>query len=61
MLKRLSLILSFCITSAIAGDAVDGPIPGPVPAHVLHVVDGDTVRVRAHIWLGQRWKPTSAS
>lgn len=26
---------------------------GPVPAEVLEVIDGDTVRVRAHIWLGQ--------
>jgi endonuclease YncB( thermonuclease family) len=33
--------------------AVDAPLPGPVPARVLRVIDGDTVRVRAHIWLGQ--------
>jgi len=29
------------------------PLPGPVPADVLHVVDGDTIGVRAHIWPGQ--------
>jgi micrococcal nuclease len=31
----------------------DTPIPGPVPARLVRVIDGDTVRVRAHIWLGQ--------
>ena len=28
-------------------------LPGPIPAHVTQIVDGDTVWVRAHIWLGQ--------
>ena len=28
-------------------------IPGPVPARVVTVVDGDTLVVRARIWLGQ--------
>ncbi len=28
-------------------------IPGPVPALVVDVIDGDTVLVRARIWLGQ--------
>ncbi len=32
-----------------AGDVV----PGPVPARVLAVIDGDTIRVRARIWIGQ--------
>jgi endonuclease YncB( thermonuclease family) len=27
------------------------PLPGPVPAEIVRVVDGDTVRVRATIWL----------
>lgn len=26
-------------------------LPGPVPAEIIRVVDGDTVRVRATIWL----------
>ena len=30
-----------------------GVIPGPVPARVLRVIDGDTVVVRAAIWPGQ--------
>jgi endonuclease YncB( thermonuclease family) len=28
-------------------------LPGPVGARVLRVLDGDTIEVRAHIWLGQ--------
>lgn len=28
-------------------------LPGPIPADVIRVVDGDTLRVRARIWLGQ--------
>lgn len=28
-------------------------LPGPVPADVLEVIDGDTVAVKARIWLGQ--------
>ncbi|MEO1475263.1 MAG: thermonuclease family protein [Pseudomonadota bacterium] len=29
------------------------PLPGPIPAEVLRVIDGDTVRVRANIWVNQ--------
>ncbi len=44
---------------ALIGDA--GPalataaetLPGPVPAEVVRVIDGDTIQVRARIWLGQ--------
>ena len=28
-------------------------LAGPVPAEVIRVIDGDTLAVRAHIWLGQ--------
>ncbi|HSM19892.1 MAG TPA: thermonuclease family protein [Hyphomicrobiales bacterium] len=28
-------------------------LPGPLPAEVVRVVDGDTLLVRAHIWIGQ--------
>lgn len=34
---------------AMAGES----IPGPIPARVLSVIDGDTILVRARIWLGQ--------
>ena len=36
-------------SSVQAGDQ----LPGPVHAHVVRVVDGDTIDVDAHIWLGQ--------
>lgn len=29
------------------------PLPGPIPAEVIKIVDGDTVKVRAHIWVDQ--------
>ena len=28
-------------------------LPGPIPAEVVRVVDGDTVRVKARIWVDQ--------
>lgn len=38
----------------LAGPAVaDEVIPGPIPATVLRIIDGDTVRVRARVWLDQ--------
>jgi endonuclease YncB( thermonuclease family) len=39
--------------STQAAEPVDDPLPGPVQGRVLRVIDGDTVRVRARIWLGQ--------
>jgi micrococcal nuclease len=29
------------------------PLPGPIPAELVSVIDGDTVAVRARIWPGQ--------
>lgn len=38
----------------IAGPSTAAEVlPGPVVAEVVEVIDGDTLRVRAHIWLGQ--------
>ena len=37
-----------------AARAAEDPLPGPVAALVLRVVDGDTFEVSARIWLGQR-------
>jgi len=50
MIRTLTLIiaLGICLPS---GEAE--PLPGPIPAVVLRIVDGDTVRVRAHVWLDQ--------
>lgn len=49
------LVLSCLMAAAStqAAEPVDDPLPGPVQGRVLRVIDGDTVRVRARIWLGQ--------
>ena len=54
------LIGTLCVAAAFSlGVPVSLPIPpdelvaGPVPAAVLEVIDGDTIMVRARIWLGQ--------
>ena len=41
--------------AALGGSVVAAvePLPGPIPATVTEVVDGDTIGVRARIWLGQ--------
>ena len=36
-----------------AGASGSETLAGPVPARVLNVIDGDTVVVRARVWLGQ--------
>lgn len=41
--------LALWLTPAQARDI----LPGPIPAQVLRVIDGDTLEVRARIWLGQ--------
>ncbi len=33
--------------------ALADPLPGPIPAEMVSVIDGDTVAVRARIWPGQ--------
>lgn len=43
----------FACVVALTQPAVAQDIPGPVPAEILHIVDGDTVGVRAHTWPGQ--------
>lgn len=49
---RRSAALFLLLASAAPADAKE-ILPGPVPATVLEVIDGDTVKLRAHIWLGQ--------
>ena len=36
-----------------AGSPAREPLPGPVPAQVIQVIDGDTIAVKARIWLNQ--------
>ena len=56
---KLRLLLLAGGSVAIAGGGVLAtlgprePLPGPIPAAVLRVVDGDTLTVRARIWINQ--------
>lgn len=46
-------VAGFRLAAGISSDAVAGEtLPGPVAARVVRVIDGDTVRVRATVWLG---------
>ena len=49
------LIVAAALTVAASVDYLrrNDEIPGPVPALVLRVIDGDTIAVRARIWIGQ--------
>jgi len=50
MAARIALAGVIAITpGGPAGEA----LPGPIPARLVEAIDGDTIRVRAHIWLGQ--------
>ena len=43
------LMLAALSPAAHAGEV----LPGPIPAKIVSVYAGDTITVRAHIWLGQ--------
>jgi len=49
-MRRLLTLFACVLLSAPAMAAE--PLPGPVPAETLRVIDGDTVAVRARIWPG---------
>ncbi len=49
----LSAVAAVLVTAAGLAPALAEIIAGPIPARVEKVIDGDTLRVRAHIWLGQ--------
>ena len=51
VLKTLLILWIFvpCCTISAQADYMEGP----VEAKVLRVIDGDTVKVRARVWLGQ--------
>lgn len=47
---RLAVLLA--VAAAVERSEAD-PLPGPIPAELIRVVDGDTLEVRAEIWIGQ--------
>ncbi len=48
---RSSVVFLILLSGALKvhGDA----LPGPIPAEVIKIVDGDTIKVRATIWVDQ--------
>ncbi len=46
-------VLAWPLSEAGAQAGAQDRLAGPVPAQVLFVIDGDTIEVRAVIWLGQ--------
>lgn len=51
----LAVVMSGLIAPATAGMARES-LNGPITAEVVRVIDGDTIEVLAHIWLGQNLK-----
>ena len=53
--RPLGAAILACALTLGAGPAAgaEDVLAGPVPALVEGVIDGDTLKVRAHIWLGQ--------
>ena len=54
--RMFAPLLAFSVGLAVAllaGPLATETLPGPLPARVLEVIDGDSLDVRARIWLGQ--------
>ena len=52
-IQAVVLVLAAAAGSA-AAEGRRQAIPGPVPARVIEVIDGDTILVSARIWIGHR-------
>jgi endonuclease YncB( thermonuclease family) len=55
-MKRARLPLAASLLALLAAPSSPGAreeLAGPIPAEIVEVIDGDTVKLRAHIWLGQ--------
>lgn len=46
-------LILFSMIALAPGSALAETLPGPIPADIVRIVDGDTIRVRAHIWPDQ--------
>jgi len=53
VVAALALIGPKVIASAAFADDPPAALAGPIPAEVIEVIDGDTLLVRAGIWVGQ--------
>lgn len=47
------LLVVFLFVALTTPAAKPDRLPGPIPAEVVRVVDGDTIRVKAKIWVDQ--------
>jgi endonuclease YncB( thermonuclease family) len=45
-------VLTLFVLPAPGISAATEILPGPLPADLIRVIDGDTIEVRAHLWLG---------
>lgn len=45
--------LAYGLVMGVAGVGAGELLKGPIPARVIRVIDGDTLLIRARIWLGQ--------
>ncbi len=54
-LAALAVLVVGGIAGVAAPEALSAGdrLAGPLPAQVVEVIDGDTIEVRVHIWLGQ--------
>lgn len=50
--RTIAFALTWALLASAAQPAVGESLAGPVPAQVTQVIDGDTLQVRARIWLG---------
>ncbi len=53
MIFRIVAFLWIIFVAAAPAQAARDIIAGPVKGQVLRVIDGDTMAVRLHIWIGQ--------
>ena len=53
MTKAFRPILALLTGFFLAGIATADSLKGPINAEVIRVIDGDTIEVNAHIWVGQ--------
>jgi micrococcal nuclease len=50
-MRRVCAVLAMFVLSASGISAAAEIVPGPLPADLIRVIDGDTIEVRAHLWL----------
>lgn len=52
--RTLTLVLTSVFLTGSSAGVTSESLSGPVPALVTQVIDGDTLQVRARIWLGHQ-------